>query len=159
MSDDDLLILLVLVGAVYYYHYHVKGVPTTTHPAQQQQQQQQQQASAKEAKRQYAERIDVRRKLASQPDKPKVPRAPAHQLPQFSHWKDLDQHGGDILHLPEYANAQGNGIKILELKRICTARSDCKAFNTEGYLKRGSKAHGGGVYMRPKAGVDTYVRS
>ena len=156
MSDDDLLILLVLFGTVYYYHYHVKGVPTTTRHAQQQQQQQ---ASAREAKRQYPERIDVRRKLDSQPDKPKVPRAPAHQLPQFSHHKDLDQHGGDILHLPEYANARGNGSRILELKRICTARSDCKAFNTEGYLRRGLKAHGGGVYMRPEVGVDTYVRS
>ena len=167
MSDDDLLILLILAGAAYYYYYYHYRVdsggsttpsPVTTTPTPTQQQLSSSPSpSNAEVKRQEAERIDVRRKLADRPvQKHEILRVAADRVARFIHIVDKDHYGDDILHLPQYAKARGDAGKILEMKRICTARWDCKAFNTEGFIKRGR--NGTLVEAKPQAGIDIYLR-
>ena len=113
--------------------------------------------SAADVKQQEAQRIDMRRKLADQPvQRHEILRVPADQVAQFIHVADQDHYGDDILHLPQYAKTRGDAGKFLELKRIRTARSDCKAFNTEGFVKRGQS--GTMVNAKPQAGIHIYLR-
>ena len=165
-GDIYLLILLALAGTYYYYHYNRKeggggsstggSAATNINTAAPSASQQAPSLSAADVKQQEAQRSDMRRKLADQPvQRHEIVRVPADQVAQFIHVADNHNYSDDILHLPQYAKARGDAGKILELKRICTARTDCKAFNTEGFVKRGQN---GMVNAKPQAGIDIYLR-